>query len=478
MKNFILTITLLSSYCFNAQELVRYEKYDSFSLLTYADKGYDHTHNFKGYTFLENKDSILSADFNGYFNAKTDKITRNGKAIFYSSKGTTTKYYILDEEHGDDPENIGAGKFYGWKIKKIPLFEYKTIDKKSKNNEIFRLSAEERLVKKPTKENGYTYNSYKNEILAYDIAQYKSPYMNWWWPNLLDTKDKNHNLVDGIDFTLDFTPKKSDDAMPITIMLGNGPDGYYYLKIDSAGTTYLGESTKSGNRNVLYVSKATKITWGQKNHLRLQVLENGNYYIEINDFKESLENISYENQMAKDTIFKPALSSMFGGSNRIQAATEIKIHYIALQQIELLNTKKKTHPYNGMHKDHLHYLTKKIIETMFKQTDDQKLKDVDIYLTGFKGGTYSDNVLGVMCEVLFYNKLENKETSRPMLIEYILEPKTNAIKEIKMYFDTQNHFTFTPQKLFSDVFNEDKSSGYWLQDGLLHHPNSRTLENQ
>jgi len=476
MKNILIISLLLASVNSFSQKPVYYKYYNekSYSVVVFDDVNYEHTHRLEIYDENTKKDSVLLVKTYGYFNTNSEKITKNGYKTIYNSFGKkiNTTYYILGDQHGDDPENIGAGHFIGSKIKKIPLFEYTSIKKNSGfDNEYFRIFAEKRLVNRPTIEKGYTYNIYKNKFLHNDTKDLKNKYLNWWLPNLLYRKDTTHKIVKGLDFTIDFTPQNDGDDTPLQVMLGNGPDGYYYMYIDDEGTTYLGVDNKKGRRNVLYVSKATKIIWGQKNHLRLQVLANGEYYIEINDYKESLQNLEYE-QKLNGTNINLLLGNMLGMSNRIQAATTMDIHYIALHQLELVDTKKETHPYNAMHKDYLHFLTKRIVSTLFAQDTNQQLKKTNIYLTGFKEKD-NENVLGVMCEISFYNKLEKKESSRPMLLEYIMDPESNDIKQVNIRFNTKNTFTFSAEKISKEVFKSQSNKNYYLRKGMLHHPNSR-----
>lgn len=458
----------------SAQEMIHYAKVadKNYSYIVYKDHATDHFHKIHFYDFKSPTDSVLHKTTEGYFNETTNKIKRSGFEIFYTERGDPKKYkyYNLNKEHGYD---LFTQKEYfsGHEIKKIPILAYKYVSKESSlEDEAFRAMAEEEIVPKPSTSDGYDYDVYTNSVIDQSSENYSKPYINWWLNNLLLSHDEKHKVIGGVEFTLDFTPYKNEEKTPIIIMLNNGPKGYYYIQIDYSGTVALGETTPTGDRNCLVVGRITRIKWDEENHLKLQVLDNGIWYIEINDriFTSQIED--YESELEGKEA-NNALSSRWGISNRLQISTEMDIQYIGLQQIEIINTEEKTHPYNGIDGDELYFLNNQIIEFLFKNTDEGELKDQQLYLCGFQTDEENISVVKTMSNVNFMNNSTRETTTRPMSINYILDISSNAIKEVKIKFDLKSSITLSAKDLYDKIFKD--TDGYTLINGALHHPKSR-----
>ncbi len=433
-----------------------------------SNTGNDATHVLKVYKVTDS-DSTLILESRGLFDSNNMKFIKNGKSIAYNEKKEIVEnaYYLADYRHEKHPTLSGAGWHTGNYYQSIPLLDYRPPQTKSENHDM-RLIAESQMISTAA-ENCIVYNWLDNSIKKTSDCNEK---LTWWLPNLQFSQDDNYTKILGFEFEMSFVAEESSDLYPIQIMLGNSPKGFYYLTIDNMGKISIGLKNDQSSNYIdrLTISKATRITWGKKNHIYLQLLENGHYYIEINDYKNS--SYFFEQKNAFDNVNEEInLGDIHGISNRMVIRNNIKMEYISLRLLEFVDVNKEANPYNGFHQNILEDLTDLIARAMLSQMAGLQILATDHYLMSFR--EYSNKNDQHVATNITYN-YNGVTTTKTLWTTYSLDKKHNAISKIKLNIGIETA-EMDVNLLYKELvaLEKEKSMNYRIENGMLFTPNSR-----
>lgn len=438
---------------------------DGLRYVVYESNAYNEsTHLLKVYE-VNDKDSALIQESYGLWDNKNKKFVYNGNTVKYdkNKKIKEKTYYLSNHQHEKHPSLSGVGWHTGNVYVSIPLLDYTPPASKSENSDL-RLIAESSMISSAT-ENCIAYNWLDNSINKSSDCTEK---LTWWLPDLQLSQDDNYTKVLGFEFEMIFVAETSSELYPIQIMLGNGPKGFYYLAIDNEGKIYLGLNNQSLNSiDRLIISKATRISWGKENHIYLQLLENGEYYLEVNDYKFS--SYIYEQKNKINNVNEEiTLGDILGISNRMVIRNNIKMEYISLRMLEFLDDNKVANPYNGFHQNILEGLTDIIARTMLSQMDGLQILATDHYLMSFRD--YSSKNAQHVATNITYN-YNGKTTTKTLWTTYSLDKKYNAISKILL--NTGIETAEMDLNLLYKELQKEKSINYRIENGMLFTPNSR-----
>lgn len=351
---------------------------DRLRYVVYESNAYNEsTHLLKVYE-VNDKDSALIQESYGLWDNNNKKFVYNGNTVKFNENKEITErtYYLANGKHEKHPSLPGVGWHTGNVYVSIPLLDYRPPASKSENSDM-RLIAESSMISTAT-ENCIAYNWLDNSMNKSSDCKEK---LTWWLPDLQISQDNNYTKFLGFEFEMSFVAETSSELYPIQIMLGNSPKGFYYLAIDNEGKIYLGFKNDQSSEYVdrLIISKTTRISWGKKNHIYLQLLENGEYYMEINDYKFS-SYISEQKNKLNNVNKEITLGDIRGISNRMVIRNNIKMEYISLRMLEFLDDNKEVYPFKGCHQNMLEDLTDIIARTMLSHIDGLQILATDHYL--------------------------------------------------------------------------------------------------
>lgn len=466
-----LTFSLLISGSINAQSPVLVEELSENKKAFYYNVADQYNHNYlkKTYEYISEQDSILLTEEQIYHSTALDETFHNGVSKLYNSKGETVleHVYMYNKVYKSTTAEYGEDYYMGDKCLQIPLLELKDPDHKASNSKN-RMFTEPYMFNQPSGK-CFDFNSFD-----YSFSQQAecTDRTVWWLPNLLVSKDTAYSYSMGIEFEVEFTPQISERTYPYQFILGNSPSGFYYITIDKTGKTALGFKTNEtdGYKDILYVSKATKITFGEENRIRIRLLGNGHFYIEINDYSQGETMLKVQN-MDEDSDYEVELGSINGISNRLSVYGEMDISRIYLGMFQFVEEGKNLSPFNSMYRSDIKDLTDLFAEKLFQSTAEADILSKDLYLTSFMEKEEGEaNELNLACNIEF--DLDGDINHKTIWFKYYLDDETNAIKNVTAIVGSEKA-SWTASEFYDLVLKDSGLEGFAIEQEMISHSNSR-----